>query len=119
VHLTSALSAPIADAATVLARLRTAPPTRLAGVDVTMADDAAAADVVALAGGDVLVLAGGDDELSVRLAVRPSGTEPKIKCYLEVRVAVGDDLAAARSRAGAIGEELRADVAGLLHRGPN
>jgi phosphomannomutase len=36
-----------------------------------------------------------------RVVVRPSGTEPKLKCYLEVVVPVtGTDVASARHRAG-------------------
>jgi len=46
---------------------------------------------------DGVALRGG----GVRLIVRPSGTEPKLKCYAEavVPVAGGIDLAAARERA--------------------
>jgi phosphomannomutase len=40
------------------------------------------------------------------LAVRPSGTEPKLKCYIEVRCAVTGGLDDARRRAGALRDEL-------------
>jgi phosphomannomutase len=89
VHTTSAVSAHVDDASAVMARLRAQLPTRIAGVDVGVTDLRDRADV--------LVFAGGGDAGSVRLAIRPSGTEPKIKCYIEVRVPVGTDLATARS----------------------
>jgi phosphomannomutase len=38
--------------------------------------------------------------------VRPSGTEPKVKFYLEVRCPVAEDLAAARRHAAALRDEL-------------
>jgi phosphomannomutase len=43
----------------------------------------------------------------VRVVVRPSGTEPKLKCYLQVRAPVGE---------GANLGELRADAAAELAR---
>jgi len=47
-----------------------------------------------------------------RVIVRPSGTEPKIKCYLEVVVEVaGDDVAAARAAAAEQLEAIKADLA--------
>ncbi|GAB3648601.1 phospho-sugar mutase [Glycomyces tarimensis] len=49
-----------------------------------------------------------------RVVARPSGTEPKLKAYLEVREEAGDDLAAARERARATMAALKAEVAGLL-----
>ncbi|GAA2302071.1 phospho-sugar mutase [Glycomyces scopariae] len=49
-----------------------------------------------------------------RVVCRPSGTEPKLKAYLEVREEVGGDLQAARERARAGVEALRAEVAGIL-----
>ena len=42
--------------------------------------------------------------------MRPSGTEPKLKCYMEIRCAVTDDLRLARQRAGALRDELVAAV---------
>ncbi len=68
-----------------------------------------------LAGRSVMVLdpmlaTGGDDDTSVRLVVRPSGTEPKVKCYLEIRCAPSDDLASSRRRARALRELLVATV---------
>lgn len=50
-----------------------------------------------------------------RVIVRPSGTEAKIKSYVQVRVAVVDgDVAAARSIGAARLDALKADLAGLL-----
>jgi phosphomannomutase len=44
--------------------------------------------------------------------VRPSGTEPKLKCYLEAVVPVGsrDDLRSARERAAGLLAALKRDV---------
>jgi phosphomannomutase len=47
-----------------------------------------------------------------RVIVRPSGTEPKLKCYLEVVVPVrGDDVAAARTTAADQLAAIKADIA--------
>jgi phosphomannomutase len=67
---------------------------------------------------DALVLAGGAERTSVRLALRPSGTEPKIKGYIEIRQAV-DDLAAARNAAEMLRMAVEGEAASLLQRGPN
>ena len=48
-----------------------------------------------------------------RLVVRPSGTEPKLKAYLEVVEPPDDDVAAARARAAVRMAALRDEVAGL------
>jgi phosphomannomutase len=99
VHATTAVSARFPDgdaAAAAVARLRDAPPDRLAGYPVTIED-------LSLRRGqfrtDALILSGGDADTTVRVVVRPSGTEPKLKSYLEVRLAARDDLAAARTEA--------------------
>ena len=55
--------------------------------------------------GRIYVL-GGDDNTSVRMVVRPSGTEPKVKCYIEVRCGDVDDLDAARTKALGLQDDL-------------
>jgi phosphomannomutase len=56
---------------------------------------------------------------TLRLAVRPSGTEPKVKAYVEVRLPAQDDLDSARSLAERTIEEAKAAAVDLLQRGPN
>ncbi|WP_205876665.1 phospho-sugar mutase [Mycobacterium camsae] len=102
VHEVAAVSRRVADpqqAAAVLRRLRDNPPARLAGFDAARTDIA-----------DALILRGGDDDTWVRVVVRPSGTEPKLKCYIEVRCAVTGDLVGARHRAETLREEVVAAV---------
>ena len=55
---------------------------------------------------NTLILTGGDGRTTVRVVVRPSGTEPKLKSYTEVRCAPTDDLTMARARAYALNDEL-------------
>lgn len=104
VHEVAAVSRRVADAseaAALLGRLRKTPPRGLAGFAATTTEVA-----------DTLLISGGDDNTMVRLAVRPSGTEPKLKFYLEVRRMVHADLGAARERASA----LRAELVSSLRR---
>ena len=94
--------------------LREQPPAELGGVGVTAVVDVLTStrtspDGVApvdLPASDVLIyeLAGGH-----RVVARPSGTEPKVKIYVDVRetIATDETLAAARSRADARIAELR------------
>lgn len=98
VHTTAAVSRRVADpgeAAAMMTRLRAAPPAELAGFPVHATEQA-----------DAVFLTGGDRQTSVRVVVRPSGTEPKVKCYIEVGQVVGIDLADARRRAAAVQETL-------------
>ncbi|MBE1547552.1 phosphomannomutase [Mycobacterium sp. OAS707] len=106
VHTTTAVSRRVADvdeAEAVMARLRATPPDRLAGFEV------AATDLLHEPGDlrtDALVFFGGDDEVWVRMVVRPSGTEPKVKSYIEVRCAHANNLEETRTKARAIRDEL-------------
>ncbi|MDI3314776.1 MAG: phospho-sugar mutase [Mycobacterium sp.] len=93
------------EAAGLMGRLRAAPPKRLAGLPVSTVDLARGPHRA-----DVLVFTGDTAGMSARVVVRPSGTEPKLKCYIEVRCAVTEDLRAARERAGRLREELVAAV---------
>jgi phosphomannomutase len=112
-HTTTAVSRVVADAdeaAEVMTRLRSKAPTKLCGFDVTMTDLAAVRPYERRA--DAVILEGGDTNTSVRVAVRPSGTEPKVKSYIEVRQnCVDGDLDATRAGARRIHEEL-AEIAG-------
>jgi phosphomannomutase len=109
VHATDQYAARVEDPAEIRAameRLRDRPPAALAGRQVLGVRDLLA-DPGELPAADVVVL-----RLDgARVVVRPSGTEPKLKAYLEavVPVAAGD-VAAARSRAGADVHELRRAV---------
>ncbi|OBA70553.1 phosphomannomutase [Mycobacterium sp. 1554424.7] len=102
VHDVAAVSRRVVDAdaaAELMRRLRAAPPGRLASFPATVTDIT-----------DALIFTGGDDETSARVVVRPSGTEPKLKCYLEIRCAPTDEVATARERARALRDELVAAV---------
>jgi len=77
-------------------RLRAEPPAEVGGRAVVRLEDLAVPPPGStLPPGDVIVL----HLDGARVIVRPSGTEPKLKCYLEVVVPVTTDLAAARAEA--------------------
>lgn len=99
----------IAEAAAVMARLRADPPTRLAGFFVTVTDLVQRHDDWHT---DALIFVGGDTDTLVRVVVRPSGTEPKLKCYIEVRCAVAGDLGPARTQATRLRDEVVEQVGG-------
>lgn len=105
VHITAAVSRRVADtheASAVLAGLRQTPPEELAGYPVT------ATDLQPENGTDAVILSGGDAQISVRLVARPSGTEPKVKSYIEVRCHDATDLPTARARAQQICDDISA-----------
>jgi phosphomannomutase len=118
-HATDQLSLRVTDLARIraaMARLRATPPTTLGGLEVEHVDDLAAGGAgLPPTEGLRLRLAG-----RARVVVRPSGTEPKLKCYLEVVVPVGDDqapteaLGAARIVAVQRLDAIRADLAAVL-----
>lgn len=88
-HATDQLSVrfdDVADIPATMERLRAAPPTTLGGLAVERVEDLSRGSAT-LPPTDGLrySLAEG-----ARVIVRPSGTEPKVKCYLEVVVPVGD-----------------------------
>ncbi|NUK07238.1 phospho-sugar mutase [Streptomyces lunaelactis] len=98
----------IADA---MRALRERPPTVLAGLRVVTAEDLNR-------GTDKLPPTDGlryylDGEFKARVIVRPSGTEPKLKCYLEVVVPVADasELGTARARATEVLDGIKRDLA--------
>ncbi len=88
-HATDQLSVRMSDLAEIPAtmeRLRTSPPTALGGLAVEGIDD------LSLGSTELPPTDGLRYRLAdhARVIVRPSGTEPKIKCYLEVVVPVED-----------------------------
>ncbi|MFD9787282.1 phospho-sugar mutase [[Kitasatospora] papulosa] len=105
-HATDQLSVRVEDLTVIadaMRRLRETPPTALAGLPVTSAED------LSLGTGALPPTDGLRYHLTgARVIVRPSGTEPKLKCYLEVVVPVSgrDGLPEARAK----GAELLAAV---------
>ncbi|MGC3003794.1 phospho-sugar mutase [Streptomyces sp. G35A] len=109
-HATDQLSVRVQDLSLIAAamrRLRERPPTELAGLRITDAED----------------LTRGTEQLpptdglrytldGARVIVRPSGTEPKLKCYLEVVVPVAarTGLPAARARAADLLAAIKRDL---------
>ncbi|MFI2709459.1 phospho-sugar mutase [Micromonospora sp. NPDC018662] len=107
VHHTDQLSVRVEDLrviADAMARIRAATPTALLGQPVAEASDL-------LPDADVVILRTD----AARVVIRPSGTEPKLKAYLEVVAPVTDgDVPAARRRARAAVTELRTEIAAAL-----
>ncbi|WP_030597269.1 phospho-sugar mutase [Streptomyces fulvoviolaceus] len=109
-HATDQLSARVEDLsiiANAMQRLREHPPTELAGLPITRAEDLTqGTDKLPPTDGLRYTLDG------ARVIVRPSGTEPKLKCYLEVVVPVPThaDLPTARTTATDLLESIKRDL---------
>ena len=137
VHLTTQVTLHVPSPAGIMGRLRAAPPAALAGQPVTGSEDlAAGADGPALSAGAGAAGAGAAggararepglppaDVLiyripGARVVIRPSGTEPKLKAYLEVvEPATPPTLATARMAAAERLGPLRVAVTDLVAAG--
>ncbi|MEU6063214.1 MULTISPECIES: phospho-sugar mutase [Streptomyces] len=109
-HATDQLSVRVQDLSVIadaMRRLRERPPTELAGLVITRAEDLTkGTETLPPTDGLRYTLDG------ARVIVRPSGTEPKLKCYLEVVVPVAApaDLPAARARATDLLDAIKRDL---------
>ncbi|MDR3032613.1 MAG: phospho-sugar mutase [Kitasatospora sp.] len=115
-HATDQLSVRVDDLSVIsdaMAALRDKPPVELAGLTVTRADDLAAGTPELPPTDGLRYFLTGPAVSSARVVVRPSGTEPKLKCYLEVvlPVAARADLPAARAAAQSLLDALKQDFA--------
>ncbi|MFI7101275.1 phospho-sugar mutase [Streptomyces sp. NPDC050161] len=117
-HATDQLSVRVDDLSLIadaMRRLRETPPTTLAGLAVRSADDLSqGTDALPPTDGLRYQLSGSADSgvAAGRVVVRPSGTEPKIKCYLEivVQVASAAALPEARAKAAAALAAVKSDL---------
>ncbi|MFJ9006558.1 phospho-sugar mutase [Streptomyces canus] len=109
-HATDQLAVRVEDLSVIaraMEQLREHPPTELAGLAITKAEDLTqGTDRLPPTDGLRYTLDG------ARVVVRPSGTEPKLKCYLEVVVPVAThaDLPAARTKATALLTTIKRDL---------
>ncbi|HEX5566445.1 MAG TPA: phospho-sugar mutase, partial [Streptomyces sp.] len=118
-HATDQLSVRVEDLSLIdaaMRRLRGTPPVSLAGLAVSSAEDLSLGTESLPPTEGLRYHLTGDPRQAVsgaRIVVRPSGTEPKLKCYLEVVVSVEDaaDLDTARATADRVLAGLRADLA--------
>ncbi|MFC9908881.1 phospho-sugar mutase [Streptomyces sp. NPDC127197] len=109
-HATDQLSVRVEDLSVIanaMRRLREQPPTHLAGLAITKAEDLTqGTEKLPPTDGLRYALDG------ARVIVRPSGTEPKLKCYLEVVVPVATHvgLPAARAKAAELLAAIKRDL---------
>ena len=111
-YLTSQVAVRVSDVSLIadaMARLRSNPPRELGGRAVQeVIDLEEGAYGLPPTNGLVFALEG------ARVIIRPSGTEPKLKCYLQVVTPVDDDLASAKATGQAEMAALRATVSAAL-----
>jgi phosphomannomutase len=125
VHLTSALTLRTAEPARIMTRLRAEPPAEFGGQQVSQVIDLASTHAPGQAGDKTATGTAGRavpraDVLTFRLAgarvvLRPSGTEPKAKCYIEIVEPLrGRSLAQARAAAAGRLAPLRSALQAVL-----
>ena len=117
VYETDQLAVRVADLELItaaMARLRADPPVELDGEPVSVVD--LASGTPELPATDALLISGE----SVKVVVRPSGTEPKLKCYLEARRPADSSIPVAqeRRRARARLARIRGEISVVLGFGP-
>ena len=97
-----------------MARLRAHPPRMLAGQRLSIVDLAQGSDE--LPPSDAVLITGE----TIKVVVRPSGTEPKLKCYLEAHLPVSRslDLSTARAEARTILKTIRSEMSAGLGLDP-
>ncbi|MEW1751094.1 phospho-sugar mutase [Streptomyces angustmyceticus] len=118
-HATDQLSVRVEDLSLIAGAMRTLreqPPTTLAGLAVTRADDLDRGTETLPPTDGLRYYLSGSPEAGIeaaRVVVRPSGTEPKLKCYLEVVVPVAsrEALSEARTKAAAALASVKRDLA--------
>ncbi|MFG2330340.1 phospho-sugar mutase [Streptomyces sp. NPDC048604] len=113
-HATDQLSVRVEDLSVIADAMRTLrdnPPQQLAGLSVVSAEDLTK-------GSEALPPTDGlryylEGEYDARVIVRPSGTEPKLKCYLEVVIPVAgaSELAPARAKGADVLGAIKKDLA--------
>lgn len=112
VHLTAQLAYRVADLGlidAVMSRLRAAPPIQLQSEAATVVDLADGWNGLPPTDGMLY------ESQRFRVVVRPSGTEPKLKCYLQVRLPPEPaDLSAARHQAEDLMHALSAEMSATL-----
>jgi phosphomannomutase len=113
VYATRQVSVRVSDLAVipaVMQRLRSAPPRQVAAIEVaSFIDLNVGSESLPATDGLLFLLADGS-----RIIVRPSGTEPKVKCYLQAVVPVQADLIDAREQAEMVLDGIAIDVGAWL-----
>ena len=113
VYATAQVSVRVSDLSLIsdaMARLRSTTATEFAGHAVTRCEDLQqGVDGLPPTDGLRFIMD------NARVIVRPSGTEPKLKCYLQVVLPVSEDLATARAHAAAELQALRDAITDVLN----